>query len=114
MGSSSFSLGFVTLGRSLDDFTLDSGRKYEICENDHETYESNRHNKIFVFARKSITYLVITTGFFRVNSQEPQSRGWRYFREKCFCMSPLRGTRKPLMSLMFSDHFDLSSDINFE
>jgi len=82
--------------------------------NDNETHESNRHNKIFIFVRKSITYLVIATVFFRVNSQETYSMGWRYLREKCFCMSPLRGTRKPLMFLMFSDHFDLNSNMNFE
>jgi hypothetical protein len=36
MGRSSFSLGFVTVGRALDDFTLASGRKYEIYVNDHK------------------------------------------------------------------------------
>lgn len=82
--------------------------------NDHETYESNQHNKRLIFARERTKYSVIATGFFRVNPQETYSMGWRYLKEKCFGMSPLRGTRKPSMFLMFSDHFDLSSDINFE
>ena len=86
--------------------------------NSHETYESNQFNRSFcrrfVSTRERITYSVIATGFFRVNPQETYSMGWRYLREKCFGMSPLRGTKKPSMFLMFSDNFDLSSDINFE
>ena len=62
---------------------------------------------------EKLSWLSDSDGFANAFS-ENHCGPWRYLKEKCFGMSPFKGTKKLSMFLMFSDHFDLNSDINFE